>query len=342
MTVVVLTAAAIYFGGLCCPIDLGPEFSTPAEARTEPENTLQDSLSGSENLLAYRHPETVAGKMALVTSQRKNKNNPAPIELLVTGQIQTEKGYYSGSDRIEIHSPSLDKTYITKSNGTGYFQIDSVLSAADYRLRISPKGMYRKYHEEVSITPTSTQFYILLESMPVSNLRGQIRNLDNVPVIYFKLNVKSLEVSRWGRNFTTDSVGGFQLEGVPVGRLVFTTVQDQKVLSIKGFELPSNQQQAMNLIVDEGPYTINGTVNDHYGEPVAGANVLLSWNYNDGTKRSTVLRTTTTKLDGRFQLQGNGPGLHELVIADTSSWSAHKQSLDLLYDFTEVLINLKP
>ncbi len=336
---VVLTACALYFTDICCGLDFKQKINTSILPDFESYSRLDNSSPENEKMV-YRHSGTATEKGASDSSPRANSSNSDPIELLVTGQINTDNGFHSGADRIELYSPSLDKTYVTKSNGSGYFQIDNVLSENDYRLRVSPKGMYRKYHEEVSITPISTQFHILLESVPVSNLRGHVRNLDNVPVLNFRLSVKSLEVSRWGRSFTTNSIGSFQLEGVPVGRVVFDAVQDQKVLSIKGFTLPSNQQQVMNLIVDEGPYAISGIVNDYYGEPVGGANVLLSWNYNDGDKRSTVLRTTTTKLDGQFLLQGNGPGLHELVVADISSGSAHKQNLDLSYDYTEVVINL--
>ena len=103
----------------------------------------------------------------------------------------------------------------------------------------------------------------------------------------------------------------------------------------------SNQNQRLNLIVDEGSYAISGIVIDQYDDLVVGANVLLNWKYTDGKKRTIVSRRTTTSRDGSFYLPGIGPGWHDLVVADISSGAAHKQSLNFLYDYEEIVINIK-
>lgn len=339
--VVIVTAFGLYFGEICRSLDLEFISNTSIPFNFKSKLTLDDSTAKSEIKVAYMYPRTAAGKEIFNTSLQVNDNHSGLLELAVTGQIYTDKGFHSKGEKVQFYSSSLGKRYVTNSDSTGNFRIRNIISANDYQLQISPKGMYQKYYKEISITPASTHFHILLETAAVSTLRGQLKNLDKIPVVNFKLKVKSLVVSNWERFLTTDSIGGFELENVPVGGITFSAIQDQQVLSIEGFEILDKQHRSLNLIVDEGSYVINGIVYNHYGEPVIGSNIVLSWKHNDGRKRSTTIRSTTTGLDGRFQLQRIGPGLHELIVADIISGSAHKQVIDFSYDYTEVLINLE-
>jgi hypothetical protein len=330
----------MYLIEVCCSFDLKSESISLTPAHIEPDKTLIESLPIKDIWVTDDQPETASSQTLANNSSHAMEYHSDSIALFVTGQILTEKGIHSGNDKIRLYSPSLNEKYIAKSDATGYFQIDKVLAADDYQLDISARGMYQKHYERVAITMQPSYFLIQLKTQPVSTLRGQVSNIDKIPVANFKLKVSSSEVSRWERILTTDSIGHFELDDVPVGLLTFTSMHNQ-VLSIRGHELHSNQHQLPGLIVDEGSYSISGIVFDNYGEPAVGANVLLSWQHRDGKKRTTSSRRAITRHDGSFSLHGFGPGWHNLVVADISSGSTHNQDINFIHDYEATLIHLE-
>lgn len=332
---------SIYSPGVCCSLDPGSESIVSASAHIESIKKFDESDYSNEYLIANIQSEIIAGKTTPNGNLPKEISRSELAKVLVTGQINTDTGFHSGNDTIKIYSPSLDEKYVTKSNSTGYFQLDKVSVADDYQLQILPYKTYQRYYEQISIASPFSQFHIQLNTPPVSRLQGQVLSTGDVPVTNFTLRVRSREISRWERFITTDSIGHFELDNVPVGQLIFNSIHEGQVLVIEGYYLQSNQNQYLNLIVDEGSSVISGIVIDQDGELVVGAIILLNWENLDGNKRTTAYRRTNTKQDGSFFFRGIGAGRHNLIAVDISSGAAYKQALNLSYDFEEILIYLK-
>ncbi len=259
--------------------------------------------------------------------------------VFVAGVIFTETGVLSGDDRIELYSSSVNKGYVTKSNASGYFQFENVSSATDYLLTVTPRGMFKRYREkEVSIQPAESRLLIKLEVLPVDVLHGVVVNMDGIPVSGFRLRVRSEEKTKWVLDIVTNSIGQFRLDNVPIGGLSLSSMQGQ-VLSTTGYRHIGNQLLPLTLVVDEGPHKITGFVFDQYNEPVAGANVMLSWNNTEGTTSTSAYRRTITNLGGFFSIKGVGRGKHDLVVVD-SSGAADRRTLNVINEFTDLTVVL--
>ena len=65
-----------------------------------------------------------------------------------------------------------------------------------------------------------------------------------------------------------------------------------------------------------------GRVVDDRGEPVAGADVVLTWSHQEAGIRSTSNHELRTDSQGRFRFTQLGPGLHALDVSarDHASW----------------------
>ena len=329
---------SIYLTQYCCSFDLNSETNdivTPVQIESQKEHV--NSNSSNDYLVISSQFET--GSNGSTPSEKESDS--MPIEVLVTGQIITDKGVHSSNDKITLYSPSLDEKHITRSNSNGYFQLDKVTASDDYQLKITPRGLYQRYYKNISITPPYSQLHIQLETRPVSTLRGQVLNIGKLPIPNFKLKVRSQDTIKWERDIVSDSIGFFELANVPVGFLTFNSTHEGIVLTIDGYELQDDQHQYLNLVVDQGAHTISGIVFDQYGELAVGASIVLNWEYLDGNKRTSVSRRTATKQDGTFYLQGLGPGQHDLTVADLSTGATHRQALNLSYDFEELLIYLR-
>ncbi len=339
--VVVLATVAVclflYLLQTWCNFDLNPDDTSMAPDHAKSNRKPADLNRIKDNLEADIQVE----KAIREPLPLQKESSSSLVEVLVTGQIYTDIGGHSSNDRIALYSPSLGERYITKSNADGYFQLSKVIAADDYQLTITPRGLYRRYNESISITAPYSQFHIQLESRSLNTLRGQVLNLNKVPVPDFKLKIRSQNTIKWEGVVTSDSIGFFELVDVPVGFLTFHSTRQGIVLSIRGYELKSDQHHYLYLTVDHGLHNISGIVFDQFGEPAVGASVIVNWEYLDGKKRASMSRRTDTKQDGSFYLSGLGPGQHELTVVDLSNGATHKQALNLTSDSEELLIYLK-
>jgi len=340
LLMVILTTVvclSFYLIQTCCSVDLNLDTIDLTPDHVELNKNPVDVSRIKDNLVTGDIVENSIKELSL----RKKDTSSSSLEVQVTGQVYTDKGGHSNSDKITLYSPSLGERYITKSNADGFFQFNEVIAADDYQLTVTPRGLYRHYNESISITAPYSQLYIQLESRLVNTLRGHIFNLDQVPVAGLKLKIRSQDTIKWDGAVTSDSIGYFELADVPVGYLTFHSTREGIVLSIRGYELQNDQHHYLNLTVDRGPHDISGNVFDQYGEPAVGANVVVNWEYLDGNKRAFVTRRTITKQDGSFSLSDLGPGQHELTVVDLSNGATHKQVLNLSSDSEELLIYLK-
>ena len=108
---------------------------TEAESGFKQHTTLDQ-----KNLQSDRITETSTLNKQLVSTESSLVN-----KVVVWGTIQTEYGDITSFDQIVFYSRSLGKVYTTHSNLNGYFYIDGIQPARDYRVRVNPAGMYHLY-----------------------------------------------------------------------------------------------------------------------------------------------------------------------------------------------------
>lgn len=239
--------------------------------------------------------------------------------VLLWGTIETDFGEVAPGERIDLYSTTLNKHYTTTSNEQGEYLFASVVPGSDYRLNVSPKGMFKRYRKhDLKLLATQSILTIKLESMPVGLLRGNIINAQGLPVPEFELSIRSLAKTRWTVPIRSDIVGAFQIEEFPEGPVEISSMNGM-VLYIRGHQFEVGNHEPLNLVVDEGPYRVSGRVIDSHGEPVPGATVVLSWSHALREARSVVMRRTITDRFGVFAIKGLGEGRHDLVLSDSAT-----------------------
>ncbi len=334
----VVIVSAIILSVTAFQLDDGSVSSIEPEYLTAP-GTSPDSYIKPEVFKKVDAHSTFAGSIPAIYSESQEEASgwrPA----LVTGLVVSEHGAQSAHDRIEIYSPSKHTGYVTRSDTNGFFQFDNVLPAGDYQLKVTPKGMFKRYHEKpLGISPPLSHLYIILEELPVKTLRGIVVNRSEVPVPQFRFTVRSEEKRKWGREVITDSAGRFILGDVPVGKLFLTSMLG-RVMSSRGHEFLGNSRALLKLVVDSGHHDISGLVIDQYYEAVVGANIMLSWEDTNKSARTTEYRRTITDMDGEFFIKGVGSGEHDLVIAGSNGDTTRKAIMvgDDTSDLTFVLV----
>jgi hypothetical protein len=262
-----------------------------------------------------------------------------PNNVAVWGIIQTEYGEVSTNDKVKLYSRNVNRGYSADSDINGHFSFDDVVPADDYRMTVDPSGMFKRVvRESVSIESDQTELSIVLQSLPLAVLKGRIIDSDGIAVPEYEFKAQSPKKAQWIVNIATDVVGEFLVEDVPVGALEFTKTFGQALL-ITGYQFQGDGQPPIELVVDTGPYEVNGVVYDQFNDPVAGATVILSWENTSGTIRSVVNRRDATNPSGHFSIKGLGRGEHDLLIT-VMGGLMYQQEVNAGVDSTDLTIIL--
>jgi hypothetical protein len=335
--IVFVTLVAI--AAVCVAIILGaPEYGGDSGSS---ESSLKKSDSGLQsNFQPQVESPTRQSAIAEAIPWEKELSNPTLAQTVsVWGTIRTESGAVTNLVRVLFYSLSLDMSYSTLSNPNGYFYIDSLKPAKDYGLWVVSGGLFRRYvRQGIDISFDQTEVSVLLQDLPAGTLTGEVVNSSGVAVAEFGIKIRSPNKTIWAASVVTDRFGGFEVENAPIGEVEFLSTFGQAML-ITGHVFEGDRQSPFILVVDQGPYELNGRVYDQNNDLVIGANVSLGWVNAEGGTRSVINRYSITDSSGQFSMVEIGPGEHELVLTATAG-STYRQTIDIGNDGADLTIRL--
>lgn len=317
-------------------LEVFPLGDGPFDSGDEYESKLQQPIT------APKLPELQSDRDArtpVTSRQSVNDDLNLPDKVAVWGTIQTEYGETTSFDLIVLYSRSQGKIYSATSNLHGYYYIDGVQPALDYKVRVNPSGMFQQYvRRNVDLSSDQTALSVVLRALPLDVLRGRVVNSEGMAVAGMGLRVKSSQKGNWSSSFVTDDWGGFRIENVPLGGLEFLSTFGPDVL-IYGHVFKGDSASPISLLVDQGSHQLNGQVRKGLDKPLAGANVTLSWTHTEDGNRSVVKRHTRTDAAGHFSIEGIGPGPHELQLS-TQDGVSIRQAVEVDYPASTITFNL--
>jgi hypothetical protein len=255
------------------------------------------------------------------------------------GSLSSSYGDVVANQSVHLMSKSASQTYSEISDENGHFSFEDIVPASDYRLSISPIGMYKRVSmDPLEILTNQTTLAIVLEPLKLGTLKGHVVNTDGIVVPGYEMRMQSPLKTRWIRKIVPDAIGEFEIENVPIGPIKFTKTYGQ-ALVIAGHKF-SGEAQTLELVVDVGNNELRGVVYDEFGNAVPGATVILDWRHSYQGVTSTVTRRSTTRPSGEFLFQGLGKGEHEL-LATTFDGLVYHQIVEIGSDYPVMVVNMK-
>jgi len=240
------------------------------------------------------------------------------------GSLYTIYGDVVAKETIKLFSESANQAYSETSDENGYFNFENIVPASDYRLSVSPIGMYKRVSmDSLTILNNQTTLAIVLEPLELGTLKGKVVNIENIVVPGYEMKIQSPLKTRWIQNFVPDIIGEFQIDNLPIGPIKFSKTIGL-VLEITGHDFSGDSQTTIELVVDVGYNELRGVVYDEFYNTVPGATVILSWKHNYQGVVSIVNRRSTTRPTGEFFFQGLGKGEHELLVATVDGLVGHQ------------------
>lgn len=302
------------------------------------ELTLRFYLQGyEEELLALPAPETEGLLELRLDAQLRALEDAARV----AGVVETERGDPLGQATIILGSPELGTHYQSMSDADGNFSIVGVKIGPGYELRVLSDGSFLDYsRHRVDVPEDGLSLEIVLESLPTGRLTGRMIDAAEEPIPGFRLWLLSSAAVRSAVPITADERGYFELSDAPAGDLVFDTRSSPR-LAVNGISLRAGGEADILLVLDRGDEVMTGQVFDDRGDPVAGAQVSLSWSHENGDVRSTSSRTTRTDPGGFFRFTQLGPGEHRLDVR-AQGYRAVQGRHDVGRHAAEVEVRLEP
>jgi hypothetical protein len=199
------------------------------------------------------------------------------------------------------------------SGADGSFSFADVEIGANYQLSVIAPVPFRDYSERgIRVTEDGLSLEIVLESLDTGRLTGRMVDVEGNPLPGFRLWLVGAS-ARSGLPVSADERGYFELEEAPAGSLRFDTRVSPRLL-VSGLTLRAGGEADVLLVLDSGEQELAGKVLDDRGDPVAGAQVSLSWSHASGGLQSTSQRATGTDPSGVFRFSQLGPGEHLLEV----------------------------
>ena len=154
---------------------------------------------------------------------------------------------------------------------------------------------------------------ITLERLATTRLTGRLVDANGTGIPNLAFRISSGQAGGQKISATSDGDGDFSIEGIPTGHLSIQARSPEPVV-ISGILLPPGADAYLMIRADWGPEQLSGRVVDVDGQPLAGAEVELSWTHVDADSTGRTTRTSTTDAQGHFRFQRLARGVHLLAV----------------------------
>jgi len=233
------------------------------------------------------------------------------------GTVRGDDGQAVAGATVELYSASRQRSYRSATDPGGRFALTGIVESDDYRLWVRPRGRYRdRVLENVALIGTGASLEVVVESLGVVSLRGQLVDPSGQPVPGFTMWLTPAYGAARAILVRSDPQGGFAVEGVPEGPAALQT-RAAPQLSVSGIDVRSTSPQDLRIPIDVGAHSLEGRLLNADGRPVASGRLSLQWALGSGGLTSRSSRETVSDAEGRFVFTQLGVGPHILNATAT-------------------------
>ena len=296
------------------------------ETNSEGEFSLSVNVDAREKLpLRLQKPGFLMTRFSVLIDDWENHQNLL-IDMLdsnpigeITGVLLGKPNEYLHDYTVMLYSPSLIKTYKTKTDEAGEFRFANIESSDDYLLRVHPKSGYKDFTLD-NIVASATPIHEVIKLQVLEGgyrLSGKILDSSRQAISNITLTLRSVNSKNNVIPITTDENGFYSVEYVPEGELIIKTLS-APFYTFNGIKLEGRDKtQVRNLVADRGKYKLLGKVLDENGDPVPAPKIFLTHTQFDNGIRSASSRNASADAEGKFLFTGLGEKNYVITINAT-------------------------
>ncbi len=220
---------------------------------------------------------------------------------------------YMSSINDDIREPDIED-YFALSDLEGLFEFEGIIADRAYQLEVYPTiSQGKMIHKTINTSSDMDPINITVESIQLAPLAGIITDLDLNPLPDIQININSKVSTNYNMRVNTNDAGEFYIKQFPVGSITFQT-SNLPYLTVLGIEHIPSERQQIKVPIDLGQTSFSGRINSMDGNPVAFAIVALKAFFQLGKTQSSSNRITFTDVNGVYEFNNVGRGLHNLSV----------------------------
>jgi hypothetical protein len=262
-------------------------------------------------------PATAAAPaMALAPSEPDpafDEDVPPEVGARIFGRLRDDRGAPVVGETVELFSNLSGRRNRAVSDAAGHFELPGVGPHPGYYLQVRPRAGYRDYRSSLDVGEDGASVDITLERLSTTRLTGRLVDSDGRPIPYLDFSIASGQALAQAIPARSDADGSFSVESIPTGHLSLLANAPERIV-IGGILLSPGADAYLTIRADWGPEQLSGRVVDAGSEPLAGAEVELSWAHVDPDATGRSSRSFTTDGTGAFRFQRLASGVHRLAV----------------------------
>jgi len=232
--------------------------------------------------------------------------------LSYSGRIIDDYGDPVVGELVRLYSTGTSQAQRATTDEVGEYRITGVSRSDDWYLTIIPKQAYERHEAgPFKVDADVTANDIVLKRTGTARISGTMVDGLGSPVGNLSLVLSPAAAPGSIRTLVADDSGRFQVDEIAAGDLRVST-QSRPHMDISGIKLAPDDDINVTLVVDHGPHMLSGTVIDANRQPVARAELLLTWSESSDGLTSSSFRDTISDASGFFSFTELGQGPHQL------------------------------
>jgi len=232
--------------------------------------------------------------------------------LTYSGRVIDDYGDPVAGELVRLYSTGTSQAQRATTDELGEYRITGVSKSDDWYLTIIPKQAYERHEAgPFKVNADVTANDIILNRTGTARISGTMVDGLGSPVGNLSLVLSPAAAPGSIRTLVADDSGRFQVDDIAAGDLRVST-QSRPHMDISGINLAPDDDINVTLVVDHGPHVLSGTVIDANRQPVARAELLLTWSQSSDGLTSSSFRDTTSDANGFFSFTELGQGSHQL------------------------------
>jgi|GEM_PF-3045654 len=218
---------------------------------------------------------------------------------------------------IQITSVLHDFYRSTLTDSEGRFVLTALPPADDYRVEASSLDNYGVWLRENLQITSSVKLSIALARVGGGRLVGTLVDYNQLPLPEFPMRLIPSGSQDGVVDFASDASGYFVVDNIIANKISFVSHFEPRI-QINSAGVAEDDEKQLTLVVNVGTHEFSGRlVGDESQNPVANAEITMTWQQQFGELNSRVSHTTKSDADGHFHFSKLGDGQWQLRVKAT-------------------------
>jgi len=235
--------------------------------------------------------------------------------LYLSGSVTDDLGEPVPRAYVSLHSRNPAFEHGVHADSAGYFALPGIEPTSLASVKVNAGNQYQPFVLGNLSLQEDYNLDVTLQRTALSSLVATVTDSEGNGISSLNFLSLSSAPEATSQIATSDNQGMLVVDNIKPGKLILRSTAKSPSIVVKGIEVVAGGENQHNIVVDVGPYTLQGRLLDENGNPVADADLNMVHVINENGIESVTTRSIKSKDDGSFIFSGLGTGERHLTVA---------------------------